>query len=74
MSEIKMSLAAARVNAGMTQEQAARAIGVCKSTIIHWEKGRVDVPFSAVVQLCELYGVSVGNIFVPFDLTESKGV
>ena len=38
----KISLKAARVNAGLTQEQAARAIGKTKQTIVNWEAGNGD--------------------------------
>lgn len=39
MAEIQISLAAARVNAGMTQEEVAKKMGISKQTIINWEKG-----------------------------------
>ncbi len=39
MNEIRISLAAARVNAKMTQKQVAEKMGVSKQTIINWEKG-----------------------------------
>ena len=51
MSEIKISLAAARVNANMTQEQAAAAINVSKSTINSWENGKSKIPFASLVNL-----------------------
>ena len=38
----KISLAAARVNAEMTQEEVAEIMHVSKNTIINWEKGRVN--------------------------------
>ena len=40
MAEIQISLAAARVNAGMTQEDVAKKMGISKQTIINWEKGK----------------------------------
>lgn len=39
MAEIQISLAAARVNAGMTQEKVAKEMHVSKNTIVNWEKG-----------------------------------
>ena len=34
----KISLRAARVNAGLTLKEAAKLIGVCEATLIKWEK------------------------------------
>ena len=36
---IQISLAAARVNAGLTQEEVAEKLQVSKKTIVNWEKG-----------------------------------
>ncbi len=43
---IQISLAAARVNANLTQEQVAEKMDVSKKTIVDWEKGRT-VPSAA---------------------------
>lgn len=37
MQDLKISLAAARVNKKMTQEEVAKALGVSKSTVVAWE-------------------------------------
>lgn len=42
MAEIQISLAAARVNAGMTQEKVAKEMHVSKNTIVNWEKERLN--------------------------------
>ena len=60
---MKISLQAARVNAKMTQKQAAAVIGVCKETVSAWEKGK---SYPDVVQarlLCETYGMELNDIF-----------
>lgn len=41
MEKYKISMAAARVNAKMTQEEVATAMSVSKVTIVNWENGRV---------------------------------
>lgn len=41
MEKYKISMAAARVNAKMTQEEVAAAMSVSKVTIVNWENGRV---------------------------------
>ena len=60
-----ISLAAARINANMTQEEAARAIGVSKGTIISWEKGRISPKYNQMVKLCEVYKMPLDAIFLP---------
>lgn len=41
MKEYKISMAAARVNAKMTQEEVASEMHVTKQTIINWETGKI---------------------------------
>ena len=40
MGIVKISLAAARVNAELTQKELAEKCGVSESTIINWENGK----------------------------------
>ena len=65
MDELKISLAAARVNAQMTQSAVAEKMRVSKQTIVNWEKGKI-IPGTAQLQfLCNLYNFPVDNIFLP---------
>lgn len=41
MGNYKISMAAARVNAKMTQEDVAKEMKVSKQTIVNWENGKV---------------------------------
>ena len=59
MQEIKLSMAAARVNAGLTQEETAKKLGISKSTLVNWEKGKVSPKPMALVALADLYGITV---------------
>lgn len=61
----KISLAAARVNAKMTQDDTARALHVSKNTIVSWEKGSSQPKISQANALCDLYGMSKDFIFFP---------
>lgn len=63
--EAKISLTAARVNAGMTITQVAETLHISRNTIINWEKGRTKIPFTSLVSLCELYGFPIDYIFLP---------
>ena len=69
MAGYKISLAAARVNADMTQQQVAEILKISKVTLVSWEKGKTKIPFNALLNLCELYRVPVDLIFVPDRLT-----
>ena len=69
MPDIKISLAAVRVNANMTQEQAANAINVSKTTINSWENGKSKIPFESLVNLCKVYNFPIDYVFVPSNLT-----
>lgn len=65
MAEFKISLAAARVNANLTQEDAAARIKASKSSIVKWESGQVPIKFEKLVELADVYGIPVDAIRVP---------
>lgn len=62
---IRISLAAARVNAQLTQVEAAKALKVTKQTIVNWEKGASEPQVSQARALSALYGIPLDNIFLP---------
>lgn len=62
----KFSLAACRVNANMTQGDAAKRIGRCKSTLVKWEHYDTKIPSDALIALSELYDVPIEDIFLPY--------
>lgn len=66
---IRISLAAARVNAKMTQEDVANKMKIGKRTIINWEKGVVKPSFADLNMLSDIYGIPVDNIFLPCEST-----
>lgn len=62
----KMTLAAARVNAGYTQKQAAEKLGVSTTTICAWETGKSVPNIKHIDPLCTLYGRTYDEInFLP---------
>ena len=69
MDIIKISLAAARVNACLTQEDVAKRLKVSKKTIVNWEKGKVIPSFVVLEALSNLYGMPIDNIFLPSQST-----
>ena len=60
--ELKISLAAARVNAGLTQKEFAKACGVSEATVIKWESGKSYPSIGKLGVLEAVLGLSVGNI------------
>ena len=65
MEQIQISLAAARVNAGLTQEAVAEKMGVTKQTIVNWEKGRLVPKIPEMEMLSRIYKIPQDNIFLP---------
>lgn len=60
--ELQISLAAARVNAGLTQDDVAKAMKVSKNTVVAWEKYKAELSISQAKELEHLYGVSLKYI------------
>lgn len=68
---MKVSLKAARVNANMTQEQAGTILGVSKDTIKAMESGKRGIKVTEFDSLCEAYGCTRDDIFLPHSNTKS---
>lgn len=64
---LRISLKAARVNAGLSQKAVADTIGVSNKTICSWEKGDTFPSAGYIDKLCKLYGVSYDNIIFLLD-------
>ena len=62
---IQITLAAARVNARMTQEDVAKRLNLSKTTIVNWEKGKVRPGTAQFEALCRIYHIPADNIFLP---------
>lgn len=65
LPKFQISLAAARVNAGLTQEEAAKMVHVSKQSIVNWEKGKSEPNISQFRALCDVYGIHQDYIFLP---------
>jgi transcriptional regulator with XRE-family HTH domain len=63
-----ITLRAARVNKGFTQEKAAEKLGLSRDTLRHYEKGDTFPDVPTIVKIEELYGVTYNDlIFLPND-------
>ncbi len=60
---LQISLAAARVNAGMTQNDVAEALHVSKNTVVKWEKGESEPSIQTARKLSELFNFPIEHIF-----------
>ena len=69
----KISLKAARVNAGFSQKEASILLQVSNKTLSSWENGDTFPSAKKIERLCALYNVSYDDIiFLPkkFALSE----
>ena len=65
---MKITLKAARVNKGLTQQEVAKAMKKSKNTIVNYESGKSVPDIETGKALANLYGCSVDDlIFLPND-------
>ncbi len=57
--EIGKKIQEARINAQLTQEQVADALGVSRQTISNWENERTYPDIKSIIQLSDLYKISL---------------
>jgi transcriptional regulator with XRE-family HTH domain len=63
---LKITLEAARVNAGYTQKEAAKLLHISNKTLQNWESCKSFPSADKIAEICTLYGVSYDNInFLP---------
>lgn len=53
---MRITLKAARINKGLTQNEVAIALNVTKKTVGSWENGKSVPNINKIEMLCELYG------------------
>lgn len=58
-----ITLEAARVNAGFTQKDAAKSLGVTVQTLVNWEKGRSEPSISQARKIAKMYKMELSNIY-----------
>lgn len=69
---MKVTIAGARVSAGLTQQELADKIGVSRSTVIAWENGKTPMRMPYFIAFCAVTGFDEGDIILPSQSTESK--
>ena len=64
----RITLRAARVNAGYTQKEAALLLHIGNKTLSSWESGTTFPNAEKIRTICEVYGVTYNDlIFLPND-------
>lgn len=61
--DVKLTLEAARINAGYTQAQAANALGLKSTTLAGWEKDSTRLSYIEAHRLAKLYGITPDLLF-----------
>lgn len=69
---IKITIKAARVNAGYTQKEVADKLGISMDSIRYIEKNSEKIEYVMLMRLVELYGLSIDNIFLPIKSAKSE--
>lgn len=59
---IRISVKAARVNKGLTIQEAAKELGVSVSTLSAYENGNPNPRFEVLEKMSVLYGIPVENL------------
>lgn len=60
---MQITLEAARINAGYTQEEAGKRFGVHYQTIAKWEENNSRMPYEMIKRIPEIYGIPSKYIF-----------
>lgn len=63
MDRIRISLAAARVNAGLSQKEAAKILKITTKTIQNHESGKTEPGWKMAERYADLYGLPIDSIF-----------
>lgn len=61
--QLKFTLASLRVRKGMTQEEAAKRLGIGRDTLRTYEKDSSKVDFAMIEKIEKLYNISRDYIF-----------
>ncbi len=60
---LQLTLKAARVNAGLTQKELAKQMGISEPTLIKWEKGDgKDIKLGEFEKLCKILKIDTNQL------------
>ena len=64
--DFKINMAAARVNAGLTQKELAKQCKVSETTVIKWEQGETSPHIKRLPLLEKAYGIPLDYVKIPY--------
>ncbi len=68
---MKIKLKALRVNAELSQTDAAKAIGITERTLQNWENYNTFPDALQLLRICSVYKCELNDIFLPDKLAKS---
>lgn len=71
MENLKITLEAARVNAGYNQKQASKELKISPNTLRSWEKGETSPTWKKLNEIERLYKINKDYIFLPYNLANN---
>lgn len=72
LKDLKITLEAARVNAGYNQKMAAKLLHVDPYTLRNWEKGKTSPTWKKVEEIEKLYNINKDNIFFSYNYAKNE--
>lgn len=69
---MKVSIKALRVNADLSQLEAAEKLNVAPRTLQNWENNITFPTATQLVNICEVYGCTLNDISLPKTLAKSE--
>ena len=62
MTDTKISMKAARVNAGYTLDEASKLLGITTNMLWRWEQKPENIPIKYIYTIEEVYKMPIDNI------------
>jgi len=69
---MKVSIKALRVNAELSQQEAASALGVTTRTLQNWESNFTSPTAQQLINVCKVYRCTLNDISLPSKLAKSE--
>lgn len=69
---MKVTIKALRVNADLSQQEAAKKLGITPRTLQNWESHETFPTAIQLAKICKVYNCSLADIFLPDTLAKSE--